>query len=126
MSNAIKEALAPKLTYPISKVSSDQESLLTSHQEISYALLKYLQSVVLVYPQVLGDNYSDYICSYNDALFIKLEKMEIMYRLTSEKNAKQIMNEFYEYHKELNSDFVKISIEYIAKICLRVNIETPQ
>lgn len=88
-------------------------------------LLKYLQHVVLVYPAVLGDNYSDYICSYNEPYYIRLEKMEIMYRMTSERNAKAIMNEFYEYHKELNSDFVKISIEYIAKICLRVNMETP-
>lgn len=88
-------------------------------------LLKYLQQVVLVYPAVLGENYSDYICSYNEPYYIRLEKMEIMYRMTNERNAKAIMNEFYEYHKELNADFVKISIEYIAKICLRVNIETP-
>jgi len=82
--------------------------------------------LVLVYPAVLGDNYSDYICSYNDTLYNKLEKMEIMYRMTNEKNAKNIMNEFYEYHKELNADFFKISVDYIAKICLRINMETPQ
>ena len=52
--------------------------------------------------------------------------MEIMYRMTNEKNAKNIMNEFYEYHKELNADFFKISVDYIAKICLRINMETPQ
>ena len=81
--------------------------------------------MVLIYPSVLGENYSDYICSYNDPFYIRLEKMEIMYRMTNEKNAKAVMNEFFEYHKELNADFVKISIDYIAKICLRVNMETP-
>lgn len=101
------------------------ESLINSQPEISYILLKYLQNVALVYPAILGENYSDYICSYNDPFYIKLEKMEIMYRMTTEKNAKSVMNEFYEYHKNLNTDFVKISVNYIAKICLRINQETP-
>lgn len=88
-------------------------------------MLKYLQNVVLVYPSILGDNYSDYICSYNDPMYIKLEKMEIMYRMTTDKNAKNVMNEYYEYHKDQNSEYVKISIDYIAKICLRIINETP-
>lgn len=124
LSKNIIEALSPKLTYPISTIVL-QESLLNSHGEVAYALLKYLQNVVLVYPMILGDNYSDYICSYTDPMYIKLEKMEIMYRMTNDKNAKNVMNEFYEYHKDQNADYVKISIDYIAKICLRINSETP-
>ena len=58
-------------------------------------------------------------------MYIRLEKMEIMYRMVNEKNAKSVMNEFYEYHKEQNPDYVRISIDYIAKICLRINSETP-
>lgn len=88
-------------------------------------MLRYLQSVILVYPSVLGENYSDYICSYNDSYYIKLEKMEIMYLMTNEHNAKLIMNEFFEYHKDFNQDYVKISIEYISKICLKINMATP-
>lgn len=96
-----------------------------NYPEVAYILLKYLQNVVLIYPMVLGENYSDYICSYTDPFYIKLEKMEIMYRMTTEKNTKSILNEFYEYHKDINSDFVKISIDYIARICLKIPIETP-
>lgn len=92
---------------------------------MAFILLRYLQSVVLVYPLILGENYSDYICSYSDPMYIRLEKMEIMYRMANELNAKNIMNEFYEYHKEQNPEYVKISIDYIAKICLRINSETP-
>lgn len=102
------------------------ESLLNSYPEVSYILLRYLQSVVLVYPAILGESYSDYICNYSDPMYIRIEKMEIMYRMTSERNAKQVMNEFYEYHKDLNTDYVKNALDYIAKICLRFNTETPQ
>lgn len=124
LTQPLREALAPKLNYPISRPKSP-ESLLNSYSEVAFILLKYLQSVVLVYPLILGENYSDYICSYSDPMYIRLEKMEIMYRMANEKNAKNIMNEFYEYHKDQNSDYVKISIDYIAKICLRINSETP-
>lgn len=51
--------------------------------------------------------------------------MEIMHELATKKNTKKILNEFYEYHKELNSDFVKIALKYIYRIALRVKSEAP-
>ena len=102
-----------------------QESLLHSYPEISYSILRYLVSVVKIYPEVVGEDYSHFICDYNDPFFIKIEKMEIMFAMTNKRNAKKILDEFYEYHKEINPEFVKLAINYIYRIALKVRTEAP-
>jgi vesicle coat complex subunit len=101
------------------------ESLLNSSPEISYSILRYLISVVKKYPEVVGDDYSHFICDYKDPFYIKIEKMEIMFAMINKRNAKKILNEFYEYHKEINPEFVKLALKYIYKIALKVRIEAP-
>ena len=99
--------------------------MLHSNAETSYSILRYLISVVKMYPEVVGDDYSHFICDYKDPFFIKIEKMEIMYAMTNKRNAKKILEEFYQYHKEINPEFVKLALKYIFKIALKVKIEAP-
>lgn len=101
------------------------ESLISSNTEIIYAVLKYLQSVVMIYPELIGDEFQAYLCNYNDPLFIKLEKMKLMLSLCSQSNARIMLNEFFEYHKEFNVDFVRMAIQYIYRIALKVKQEAP-
>ena len=46
-----------------------------------YLALKFLQTVVRIYPDIIGDEYQAYLCNYNDPLYIKLEKMSLMLAL---------------------------------------------
>ena len=88
-------------------------------------MLRYLRVIVKIYTNIIGDEYSYLICDYDDPFYIKLEKMHLMVDITNKKNAKKLLNEFYEYHKELNIDFVKVSLKYIYKIALKVSSEAP-
>lgn len=45
--------------------------------------------------------------------------------MTNKRNAKKILDEFYEYHKEINPEFVKLAINYIYRIALKVRTEAP-
>jgi vesicle coat complex subunit len=96
-----------------------------SHPEIGYSILRYLVSVVKIYPDVVGEDYGHFICDYNDPFYIKIEKMEIMFVMANKRNAKKILDEFYEYHKEINSEFVKQAINYMYRIALKVRTEAP-
>jgi len=44
--------------------------------------------------------------------------MELMSNMVNSKNVKKVLNEFYEYHKDINGEFVCISINYLTKIAL--------
>lgn len=48
-----------------------------------------------------------FFCKYNDPIYVKMEKLEIMIRLASDKNIDQVLLEFKEYATEVDVDFVR-------------------
>lgn len=48
-----------------------------------------------------------FFCKYNDPIYVKMEKLEIMIKLASEKNIDQVLLEFKEYAQEVDVDFVR-------------------
>lgn len=56
-----------------------------------------------------------FFCKYNDPLYVKMEKLEVMIRLASEKNIDQVLLEFKEYAQEVDVDFVRKVSEWRAE-----------
>ena len=108
----LKDLLVKKLSKPL-------RGLLNSNYEVKYLVLKFSQVLINLYPGLLGNEYAPFICSYSDPVFIKLEKMEQMSNMANNQNVKKILNEFYEYHKDINGEFVCISISYLTNISQR-------
>ncbi len=48
-----------------------------------------------------------FFCKYNDPIYVKMEKLEIMIKLAGEKNIDQVLLEFKEYAQEVDVDFVR-------------------
>lgn len=48
-----------------------------------------------------------FFCKYNDPIYVKMEKLEIMIKLASDKNIDQVLLEFKEYAQEVDVDFVR-------------------
>jgi hypothetical protein len=48
-----------------------------------------------------------FFCKYNDPIYVKMEKLEIMIKLASEKNIDQVLLELKEYAQEVDVDFVR-------------------
>lgn len=48
-----------------------------------------------------------FFCKYNDPLYVKMEKLEIMIALASDRNVDQVLLEFKEYATEVDVDFVR-------------------
>ena len=48
-----------------------------------------------------------FFCKYNDPAYVKMEKLEIMIRLASDRNIDQVLLEFKEYATEVDVDFVR-------------------
>ena len=77
-----------------------------------------------------------FFCKYNDPVYVKLEKLEIMIKLASEKNIDQVLLELKEYATEVDVDFVRkavraigrcaIAIEAAAERCINVLLELIQ
>ncbi len=48
-----------------------------------------------------------FFCKYNDPIYVKMEKLEVMIMLASDKSIDQVLLEFKEYATEVDVDFVR-------------------
>ena len=53
------------------------------------------------------DGLQVFFCKYNDPIYVKLEKLDIMIALASERNIDQVLLELKEYATEVDVDFVR-------------------
>jgi AP-1 complex subunit beta-1 len=66
-------------------------TLLSEHKpEIQYVALRNINLIVQKEPQILSREVKHFFCKYNDPLYVKMEKLEIMIKLTSLKNVDQV------------------------------------
>jgi vesicle coat complex subunit len=73
-----------------------QVTLLSSGPEVQYVALRNILLIIQRRPTVLKNDVKVFFCKYNDPIYVKLAKLEIMYRLASEENVKEVLAELEE------------------------------
>ena len=61
-----------------------------------------------------------FFVKYNDPIYVKLEKLDIMIRLTNPSNITQVLGELKEYATEVDVDFVRKSVRAIGRCAIKV------
>ena len=56
---------------------------------------------------------------YNDPIYYKLEKLDIMIRVASQANIAQVLSELKDYVTEVDVDFVRKSVRAIGRCAIR-------
>ncbi|KAK9841945.1 hypothetical protein WJX81_000273 [Elliptochloris bilobata] len=126
---ALNKALMKKMAPPL-------VTLLSGEPEIQYVALRNISLIVQQYPQILSHEVKVFFCKYNDPIYVKMEKLEIMIALASDRNVDQVLLEFKEYATEVDVDFVRkavraigrcaVSLERAAERCINVLLELIQ
>jgi len=94
--------------------------LMSSEPEIQYVALRNINLIVQRRGQVLQGEVKVFFCKYNDPIYVKLEKLEVMVILASERNIDQILMEFKEYATEVDIDFVRKSVRAIGRCAIKL------
>ena len=108
---ALRKKLAPPL---VTLLNSDLE-------EITYVALRNINLIVQSEPRILEGDVKVFFCKYNDPIYVKLEKLEIMIRLVNERNVDQVLLEFKEYAQEVDVDFVRRSVRAIGRCAIKLD-----
>lgn len=95
-------------------------TLLNSEPEIQYVALRNINLIVLKHPKVLEHEIKVFFCKYNDPIYVKMEKLEIIIRLASERNIEQVLLEFKEYATEVDVDFVRRAVRAIGRCAIKL------
>lgn len=109
----VKETLARKMSPPLM-------TLLSSGPEVQYVALRNILLIIQRRPLVLRNEVRIFFCKYNDPIYVKMAKLEIMYRLTAESNIRQVLAELHEYATEVDVDFVRKAVRSIGRLAIKI------
>ena len=71
-------------------------TMLSSGPEVQYVALRNILLIIQRRPAVLKNDVKVFFCKYNDPIYVKLAKLEIMYRLAREENFREVLAELQE------------------------------
>ena len=71
-------------------------TILSSGPEVQYVTLRNILLIIQRRPSVLKNDVKVFFCKYNDPLYVKVEKLDIMVRLANEHNVDPLLSELKE------------------------------
>ena len=102
------------------KLAPPLVTLLSGEPEIQYVALRNVNLIVQKYPQILSNEMRVFFCKYNDAPYVKIEKLETMIKLANERNIEQVLAELKEYAQEVDVEFVRKAVRAIGRCAIKL------
>ncbi|KAG7248936.1 hypothetical protein CRUP_033303, partial [Coryphaenoides rupestris] len=93
---------------------------LSAEPELQYVALRNINLIVQKRPEILKHEMKVFFVKYNDPIYVKLEKLDIMIRLASQANIAQVLAELKEYATEVDVDFVRKAVRAIGRCAIKV------
>ncbi|KAJ2851254.1 beta-adaptin [Coemansia brasiliensis] len=94
-------------------------TLLSSEPEIQFVALRNINIILQQRPRLLSKEIRVFFCKYNDPIYVKFEKVDVLVRICSERNADPLLAELKEYAKEVDVDFVECAVRAIGRLAMR-------
>lgn len=102
------------------KLAPPLVTLLSSEPEVQYVALRNINLIIQKRADILKSEMKVFFVKYNDPIYVKLEKLDIMIRLASQSNIAQVLSELKEYATEVDVDFVRKSVRAIGRCAIKV------
>ncbi|GJW82115.1 beta-adaptin-like protein C [Tanacetum coccineum] len=102
------------------KMAPPLVTLLSAEPEIQYVALRNINLIIQRRPTILAHEIKVFFCKYNDPIYVKMEKLEIMIKLASDRNTDQVLLEFKEYATEVDVDFVRKAVRAIGRCAIKL------
>lgn len=95
-------------------------TLLHSTPELQYVALRNILLIVQKYPPFLYKDISVFFCKYADPIYVKLTKLELLFKLSTPENIDVVLLELQEYAREIDIDFVKRAVRSIGRCAIKI------
>lgn len=104
----------------VRKMAPPLVTLLSSPPEVQWVALRNVNLLLQKRPDLLSNEMRVFFCKYNDPLYVKVEKLDIMVRLANDNNVDALLSELKEYASEVDVDFVRKSIKAIGQTAISI------
>ncbi|KAK9457338.1 adaptin N terminal region-domain-containing protein [Dipodascopsis uninucleata] len=95
-------------------------TLLSKPPEIQYVALRNCFLLLQKYPHILENDIKVFYCKYNDPIYVKVTKLEIIFLLAKKDNIAEILRELKEYASEIDVQFVRKAVRAIGKLAIKI------
>ena len=102
------------------KLSPPLVTLLSRGQEIQYLALRNAILILQRRPEVLRDDIRVFFCKYNDPIYVKVTKLELIFMLANKDNISVVLTELREYATEIDVQFVRKAVRAIGKLAIKI------
>lgn len=102
------------------KLSPPLVTLLAKGPEVQYLALRNALLILQRRPAVLRNDIRVFFCKYNDPIYVKVTKLELIFMLATEKNIQEVLTELREYATEIDVHFVRKSVRAIGKLAIKI------
>jgi AP-2 complex subunit beta-1 len=111
---------AAKTTEISRKLSPPLVTLLSKPAEIQYLALRNAILILQQRPDVLPSDIRVFFCKYNDPIYVKVTKLELIFMLANKDNIEIVLNELKEYATEIDVQFVRKAVRAIGKLAIKI------
>ncbi|WVR03266.1 hypothetical protein IAU60_000257 [Kwoniella sp. DSM 27419] len=118
MKNVTRDDLLKSLTR---KMAPPLVTLISSPPEVQWVALRNINLLLQKRPEILSNEMRVFFCKYNDPPYVKVEKLDIMVRLASEKNVDTLLGELKEYASEVDVDFVRKAVKAVGQVAIKID-----
>ncbi|GLA17367.1 hypothetical protein AnigIFM62618_004503 [Aspergillus niger] len=112
-------SLAKKLSPPL-------VTLLSKPPEVQYLALRNAILILQKRPEVLRNDIRCFFCNYNDPIYVKVTKLELIFMLTTKENISVVLAELREYATEIDVHFVRKAVRAIGKLAIKIESAAKQ
>ena len=102
------------------KLSPPLVTLLSKPPEIQYLALRNAILILQQRPEVLPADIRVFFCKYNDPIYVKVTKLELIFMLANKDNISIVLNELKEYATEIDVQFVRKAVRAIGKLAIKI------
>ncbi|KAL2217990.1 adaptin N terminal region-domain-containing protein [Thermoascus aurantiacus ATCC 26904] len=102
------------------KLSPPLVTLLSKPPEIQYLALRNAILILQKRPEVLRNDIRVFFCKYNDPIYVKVTKLELIFMLATKDNISVVLNELREYATEIDVHFVRKAVRAIGKLAIKI------
>ncbi|ELP84876.1 AP-2 complex subunit beta-1, putative [Entamoeba invadens IP1] len=88
--------------------------------EIQYVALRNIRLILQKCKELLVNDVKIFYCKYNDPLYIKVEKLEIIVALANKDNIKEILAEFVDYSQMGDVEFVRKAVRALGRCAIKL------
>jgi len=102
------------------KICPPLVTLLSTEQEIQFCALRNINLILQRRPGIFNCDVKIFFVKYNDPMYVKVEKLEVIVALASDQTIVPILQELKEYASEVDIEFVRKSVGAIGRVAIKL------